>query len=196
MREDKSEREFSIQIDPGLAIVNESVKPASIGQPYTETLTAKQVMSLNPPTGNDVQASWSVESGALPPGLALSPQGLLTGTPDDRRQLGLCHQSAERQHDRFEDVCAHRPPAPEREVSVRPGAAAEQRSRDSPREDLHRRGRKRPLHLGTRIGHIAHRRRARPDARHDRGTPQTAGVFAFGVTATDSEGRVTGPLPR
>ena len=42
-----------------------------------------------------------MESGALPPGLALSPQGLLTGTPDDRRQLGLCHQSAERQHDRF-----------------------------------------------------------------------------------------------
>ena len=100
-REDKSEREFSIQIDPGLAIVNESVKPATVGQPYTETLTAKQVTSLNPPTGTDVQASWSVESGALPPGLALSPQGLLTGTPDGRRQLGLRHQSAERQHDRL-----------------------------------------------------------------------------------------------
>ena len=50
-REDKSEREFIIFIDPGLAIVNESVKAGSVGQPYTETLTAKQVTTLNPPTG-------------------------------------------------------------------------------------------------------------------------------------------------
>ena len=77
------------QIDPGLAIVNESVKPASVGQPYAETLTAKQVTSLNPPTGSDVQASWSVESGALPPGLALSPQGLLTGTPTTEGSWGF-----------------------------------------------------------------------------------------------------------
>ena len=83
----RSEREFSIYVDPGLEIENESVKAATIGQPYSETLTAKQVVTLNPPTGSDVQATWSVESGALPPGLALSPQGLLTGTPDGRRQL-------------------------------------------------------------------------------------------------------------
>ena len=55
--EDKSEREFSIAIDPGLAIVNESVKPATIGQPYDETLTTKHVVSLNPVTGQDVQAT-------------------------------------------------------------------------------------------------------------------------------------------
>ena len=80
-REDKSEREFSLQIDPGLAIVNDSVKPASIGQPYTETLTAKQVTSLNPPTGTDVQATWSLQSGALPSGVTLSSSGVLSGTP-------------------------------------------------------------------------------------------------------------------
>ncbi len=79
--EDKSEREFSIAIDPGLAIVNESVKPATIGQPYTETLTTKQVASLNPVTGHDVQATWSLESGALPAGVTLSTSGVLSGTP-------------------------------------------------------------------------------------------------------------------
>ena len=36
--EDRSEREFSIPIDPGLAIVNPSVKPATVGQAYTDTL--------------------------------------------------------------------------------------------------------------------------------------------------------------
>lgn len=79
--EDRSEREFSIPVDPGLAIDNETVKAATIGQPYSETLTAKQVVSLNPPSGGEVQASWSVQSGALPPGVTLSTSGALTGTP-------------------------------------------------------------------------------------------------------------------
>ena len=35
--------EFSIFVDPGLEIENESVKPGHVGQPYAETLTAKQV---------------------------------------------------------------------------------------------------------------------------------------------------------
>lgn len=80
-REDRSEREFSIPIDPGLAIINPSVKPATVGQPYTDTLATKQVVSLNPLTGSDVQATWSLESGAFPPGLTLSKDGALAGTP-------------------------------------------------------------------------------------------------------------------
>ncbi len=56
-REDRSEHEFSIPVDPGLAIVNQSVKPASVGEPYSETLTAKRVETLNPVSGPDVQAS-------------------------------------------------------------------------------------------------------------------------------------------
>ena len=43
-RDDVSEREFSIFVDPGLAIVNPSVKPATVGQPYTDTLAAKHVV--------------------------------------------------------------------------------------------------------------------------------------------------------
>jgi hypothetical protein len=79
--EDRSEKEFTIPIDPGLAIVNSSVKPATVGQPYTDTLTTTQVVSLNPLTGPDVQATWSLQSGALPPGITLSTSGVLTGTP-------------------------------------------------------------------------------------------------------------------
>jgi large repetitive protein len=56
-REDRSEHEFSIPVDPGLAIVNQSVKPASVGEPYSETLTAKRVETANPVSGPDVQAS-------------------------------------------------------------------------------------------------------------------------------------------
>ena len=41
--EDRSEREFSIYVDPGLDIENESLKGATIGQAYSETLTAAQV---------------------------------------------------------------------------------------------------------------------------------------------------------
>ena len=82
VNEDRSEVEFSIFVDPGLDIEKESLEGATIGQAYSETFTAQQVTNLNPLTGSDVQAQWSVlESGALPPGLALSPQGLLTGTP-------------------------------------------------------------------------------------------------------------------
>jgi hypothetical protein len=79
--EDRSEREFSIYVDPGLEIANEDVAPATLGQPYTQTLTANRIVSLNPTTGNPVQAAWSLQSGALPPGLALSANGALTGTP-------------------------------------------------------------------------------------------------------------------
>jgi hypothetical protein len=79
--EDLSQREFSISIDPGLAIVNASMKPGTIGQPYSEALTAKEVVNLNPLTGADVLAVWSVQSGALPPGITLSAQGILVGTP-------------------------------------------------------------------------------------------------------------------
>ncbi|HET7743996.1 MAG TPA: Ig domain-containing protein [Gaiellaceae bacterium] len=79
--DDRSEREFSIPVDPGLAINDTSVGPGTIGQPYSQSLTAKEVLSVNPLTGPDVPASWSVQSGSLPPGITLSEQGLLSGTP-------------------------------------------------------------------------------------------------------------------
>jgi hypothetical protein len=82
--DDVSEREFSIPIDPGLVIVNTAAKPGAVGQPYSETLTARRLVSLNPPTGSDVSAMWSVSSGVLPPGVTLSAGGLRRGHTDGR----------------------------------------------------------------------------------------------------------------
>lgn len=81
VNDDKSEREFSIPVDPGLAIVSSSLKPATVGQPYSDTLATQDVRTLNPPAGNPVQATWSLQSGVLPPGITLSDSGALTGTP-------------------------------------------------------------------------------------------------------------------
>jgi hypothetical protein len=78
---EQSEREFSIPIDPGLAIANAALKPGTVGQPYSETFMAKRLVTLNPPTGSDEPATWSVQSGALPSGVTLSPQGALAGAP-------------------------------------------------------------------------------------------------------------------
>ena len=88
-REDRSEKEFSIFVDPGLEIENEDIEPATIGQPYSETLAAKQVLTLNPPTGHDVEATWSLQAGALPPGVTLSAQGVLSGTPTAEGRFGF-----------------------------------------------------------------------------------------------------------
>jgi large repetitive protein len=81
-RDDVSEREFSIPIDPGLAIVDTSLKAGTAGQPYSQTLTARRLQSLSPRTlGPEASVVWSVESGTLPPGITLSPAGALAGTP-------------------------------------------------------------------------------------------------------------------
>ncbi len=82
VHDDVSQREFSIPVDPGLAIVNTAAKPGTVGQAYSEKLTARRVVNLNAPTaGPDVSVAWSLQSGALAPGVALSADGLLAGTP-------------------------------------------------------------------------------------------------------------------
>src|SRR5947207_2454319 len=80
-RDDVSQREFSIPIDPGFAVVTSAVKPGIVGQPYSETLTSKRFVTLDPNTGSDAHAVWSVEQGSLPPGVTLSADGVLAGTP-------------------------------------------------------------------------------------------------------------------
>ena len=80
-RPETAQREFSITIKPGLSINQNSVAGGTIGTPYDQTLTATQVTTLNPPSGPQVNATWSVLSGTPPPGIALSPSGQLSGTP-------------------------------------------------------------------------------------------------------------------
>jgi large repetitive protein len=76
-----SERQFVFRVSPGLSIQNQSVPGGTVGQPYSQTLTALAITSTNPVQGSPASASWTVQSGSLPPGVTLSTSGVLSGTP-------------------------------------------------------------------------------------------------------------------
>jgi hypothetical protein len=67
-----AEREFSVKIVGGLVIGPESASPGTVGTPYSLAMTA----TLSDPK------TWSISTGALPPGLTLNAtSGLISGTP-------------------------------------------------------------------------------------------------------------------
>src|SRR5262245_25727720 len=188
--EDRSEHEFSIYVDPGLAIVNQKVKPGSVGQPYTETLTAKKVVALNPPTGDDVQATWSVESGSLPQGITLSPTGVLSGTPTAegsfqfvaKAQSGSTSATATYTLAIRQPVTVSSPFASAQgsraEVGIRFGVTAIATGGTGAYTwTLASGALPAGLALNAASGAIA-------------GSPLNAGNYAFALTATDAEGRV------
>jgi large repetitive protein len=188
--EDRSEHEFSIFVDPGLAIVNQSVKPGSVGQPYSETLTAKRVDTVNPVTGVDVQASWSVQSGSLPPGITLSTAGALAGTPtsEGSYQFVVKAQNGGPFDTKTYTLAIRQPvtvrspfasaQAPRAEVGIRFGATATATGGTSTYTwTLASGALPAGLALNAASGAVA-------------GTPQSPGNFAFALTATDAEGRV------
>lgn len=77
-----AEREFSITIAPGFRITNQTAKPGTVNAAYSEQLSAAIIMSQNPPAETPATAAtWSLNSGALPPGVLLGANGLLSGTP-------------------------------------------------------------------------------------------------------------------
>ncbi len=57
---------------PALVIVDGTLRPGVIGQAYADTLVA---------TGGGSTRTWRLMSGALPPGVALSTNGVVAGTP-------------------------------------------------------------------------------------------------------------------
>jgi large repetitive protein len=72
--DDRSQKQFVINIAPGLSIASQSLPAGTVGQPYSQTLSAAVA-------GAPASASWTVRSGALPPGLTLSSSGTFSGTP-------------------------------------------------------------------------------------------------------------------
>ncbi|MBI5084638.1 MAG: putative Ig domain-containing protein [Acidobacteria bacterium] len=64
---------FSLTVGSGLAIATAPGLPNGVpGVAYSQTLTA---------VGGTLPYAWTVTGGSLPPGLALSPTGVLSGTP-------------------------------------------------------------------------------------------------------------------
>lgn len=76
-----SERQFVFNVVPGLSIQNQSIPGGTVGQAYSQTLTALSVTSTNPLQGSPASATWSIQSGSLPDGVTLSTAGVLSGTP-------------------------------------------------------------------------------------------------------------------
>ena len=66
----QTERESTIEILPALSIQQQYVEPTVMGRPYDIKLSAE---------GGGKQA-WSVDSGTLPRGISLAPDGTLSGT--------------------------------------------------------------------------------------------------------------------
>lgn len=188
-RDDVSEREFSIPIAPGLAIVTASVKPATLGEPYSEMLAAMEVRSLTPLGGPDARATWSLQSGVVPPGLTLSTDGVLSGTPtaDGSYQFVVRAQSGDTPVDTETYTLVVRQPVvmtlpfgsaqPSAEVGLRFGKTVTATGGTGTYTwSLASGALPSGLALDAITGTIS-------------GTPGTAGNFAFALTAIDGEGR-------
>jgi hypothetical protein len=65
-------RSASLTVTPSLAITTTTLPAGTVGSPYSATLTSTD------PAGAE---TWTITAGALPAGLTLSPDGVITGTP-------------------------------------------------------------------------------------------------------------------
>jgi hypothetical protein len=188
--DDQSQKEFNIRVNPGLAIVNSSIAPGTVGELYSVSLTAQRIESLTPLAGQDVQAAWAVQAGSLPAGISLSPAGVLAGTPtaEGSFQFTVLAQSAEQSTTTTYTLAVRQPVVlkssfgtskpPKAEVGIRFTSAPTATGGNQTYTWSISSG---ALPAGVSInamnGTIS-------------GSPQAAGHFAFGLTATDGEGRV------
>jgi hypothetical protein len=188
--DDTSEREFSIFVEPGLAIVNQSVKPASLGEPYSETLVAKRVETLNPPTGQDVQASWSLESGSPPPGITLSTTGALTGIPtsEGSYQFVVRAQAGGPVDTETYTLGVRQPVTVKSPFALASGATAEVGARLA--KTVTATGGTGTYTWSLASGALPSGVALNTGSGAISGTPQAAGNFTFSIAANDAEGRV------
>jgi hypothetical protein len=75
-----AEREFTITIHPRMLITTEAAAPGTVGVPYNLPVVAQMMSGPGQLTAPSSPVSWSVQ-GALPPGLALGADGVITGSP-------------------------------------------------------------------------------------------------------------------
>jgi hypothetical protein len=187
-REDRSEREFSIPIDPGLAIVDVSVKPATLGEPYSVTLQTTQVVALNTP-GPTVQSDWSLQSGSLPPGITLSASGVLTGTPttEGSYQFTLKAQYASPFDTQEYTLSVRHPISVKSPFAPTPRSSAEVGIRFG--KTVSATGGSGTYKWSLASGALPAGVALDPTTGAISGTPQAAGNYAFVIAATDTEGR-------
>ena len=182
-----AQREFEIEVLAGVSINQQSAKPGTLGQAYSEQLTATLLTENPPPTGSPLAtAAWSVQSGTLPPGVALSPTGLLSGTPTAEGSYQFVAK-AQLDPSRFDtetltvsvkapvDVTA--PPVPRSEVGV------------AYKHTLAVTGGS-GTYTWTLEGTLPDGVTFDAATATFSGTPREAGAFSYTATATDSDGRV------
>lgn len=188
-----SQKQFAITIDPGLSIVNQSVKAGTIGQPYSEKLTAQRVNQTNPYQGTDVEATWSLQQGSspLPAGINLTPTGVLEGTPttEGSYQFVVRAQNGSQSDIETYTMTVRQPVTitspfastnpPKSEVNVAFTAT------------LSAAGGSGTYTWAVASGTLPAGVVFDPTSATVSGTPEQSGRFPFSISATDSEGRVT-----
>ena len=190
-----TERIFRIAINPGLRIVTNSIpQGATVGAPYSATLDAQLVTSVNPPSGSTPapgSLTWSIASGTLPPGLALA-NGVLSGTPTTEGSYTFQVQAAldaSRKHAQTYAMTVRQPlkVTPAKPLATPPlstaweaGVAFSAKLTPSGGSGTY------TFALGT--GTLPTGLVLGPDGTLS-GTPSTAGVFRATVKVSDSEGR-------
>jgi Putative Ig domain len=189
--DNKSERQFVFKVDPGLSIQNQSVPGGTVGQPYSQTLTALAVTSLDPLQSSPANPTWSIQSGSLPAGVTLSTAGLLSGTPTTEGSYTFVvkAQAGNTVDTETETLTVRQPVvvtspfapgqvAPRLEVGV-PYTAAQSATGGSGTFTW-------TLASGT----VPPGLELKPDGSLS-GTPTEPGRYTFGVKVADTEGRVT-----
>ena len=191
IRDDTSEREFSIYVDPGLEIENDSLTAATIGQAYSDTLTANRVVALNPLDESPDVATWSVQSGALPPGITLSAQGVLAGTPTAEGSYGFVVKAfnGSRSDTKEYSLNVRKPVVVRSPFASGPRPTAEVGVRFT--KTVLATGGSGSFKWSLASGALPAGVTLDPDKGVVSGTPKAAGDFTFGLAATDAEGRVS-----
>ena len=83
----KAQREFSITVIPRVLINDQVPPPGTVGAPYSMQLVAVMKSAPDATSNPSSPLTWTIQSGQLPPGLALSSDGMISGSPTTAGQF-------------------------------------------------------------------------------------------------------------